>query len=277
MLINQPIRPVHWDKNTIVETDYARVNLNDFLSDDDVAKKVLTSLVKYGVAFVEKVPANLQSTEITIKRLFPVQKTIFGEMWSLTDNKTHMDSAYSKEFLPAHNDNTYFSNAGGLMVFHCTQHSGTGGESLLVDGFKTCSDLKFRNAAAFERLTTTPMPAEYIEQSENHSYCAPVIRKDPISGVLEQIRFNMYDRSMLNSIPHDKVMQFYRDYRMLASEIQSPNNEWWFKLEPGTVLFFDNWRVLHGRAQYTGKRTICGSYVSRTDFLSAARTMKVIL
>lgn len=72
------------------------------------------------------------------------------------------------------------------------------------------------------------------------------------------------------------MQQFYQDFRLLATEIQNPLNEWWFKLQPGTVVMFDNWRLLHGRAAYTGRRVMTGCYVSRTEFLSVARKMGVI-
>jgi trimethyllysine dioxygenase len=51
----------------------------------------------------------------------------------------------------------------------------------------------------------------------------------------------------LNTIPLESISQFYADYQMLAQEIQNAEKEWWFKLEPGTVVIFDNWRVMHGR------------------------------
>lgn len=208
--------------------------------------------------------------------LFTVQKTLFGEMFTFSDNKDHNDSAYTKEFLGAHTDNTYFNDAAGLQVFHCTQHNGTGGETLLVDGFKAINDLKIKNASSYQRLCETPIPAQYLEEGQNHEYCAPIIKPNLITGKPEQIRFNVYDRSCLNTLPIDKIGQFYSDFRLLASEIHSPVNEWWFKLNPGTILFIDNWRVLHGRAQYTGKRVMTGCYVSRTDFLSAARTINCL-
>ena len=31
---------------------------------------------------------------------------------------------------------------------------------------------------------------------------------------------------------------------------------------------FDNWRVLHGREAFTGKRRMCGGYIARDDFIS---------
>lgn len=268
--------PVLWNKNQIQDFDYARINFNDYLSDDEMSKKLVQSLIKYGVAFIEKVPANQSSTEISIKRLFPIHKTLFGEMWTFSDNKDHSDTAYTKDYLAAHTDNTYFNDASGLQVLHCIQHNGTGGESLLLDGFRAIEDLKRKSFKSFERLSTTSIQSEYIEEDKHHKHCAPIIQTNPVSGCLEQIRFNMNDRAPLKTLPHDQIMQYYSDLRLLAGEIQNQENEWWFKLKPGTVMIFDNWRILHGRAQYTGKRVMTGCYVSRTEFLSTARTMGII-
>lgn len=89
-------------------------------------------------------------------------------------------------------------------------------------------------------------------------------------------RFNLYDRSVMRTLPQTEMLQFYKDFRLLTAEIQTSANEWWFKLKPGTVVIFNNWRLLHGRAAYTGKRKMTGCYVSRTEFMSVARRMGII-
>lgn len=89
--------------------------------------------------------------------------------------------------------------------------------------------------------------------------------------------FNMSDRAPLNNIPQDEVIGFYRSYQSFAEGAMSRSNQWRFKLSPGTVCIFDNWRVLHGRTAYTGKRQMVGCYVARSEFLSVARTMGLIV
>lgn len=177
-----------WTAESIVKQPYARVTLNELLCDDSVARSIVASLVRFGVAFIEKVPANIQSTEVAVKRLFAVHKTLFGEMWSLTDNAEHADTAYSKDGLGAHTDNTYFNDAAGLQVLHCVQHNGTGGESLLLDGFRAVQAVRERDAAAYGRLCRRVVPAEYVEQGQHHTYAAPMVRLRPDSEDVEQIR-----------------------------------------------------------------------------------------
>ena len=49
--------------------------------------------------------------------------------------------------------------------------------------------------------------------------------------------------------------------------------QWHRVLRPGDALLFDNWRVLHGRLAYTGKRTLCGAYLNHEDFESRLRLL----
>lgn len=266
-----------WNQKTIQGYNYARVDMSNLMTSETAIKNVLDSLVKYGIAFIEKVPSTENGTQTAIMRLFPIMKTFFGDMWTFSDMKDHDDFAYTKNFLPAHNDNTYFNDASGLQILHCIQHDGEGGENLAVDGFHVLEQLKLHHPDTFQRLTNEyQIPAEYIEPGRNHRYTAPVIKLNTLTGKPEQLRFNMNDRAVLDTVPFEKIQQFYEDMHLLGDLIQSKENEWWFKLNPGTVFIFDNWRVLHGRKQYTGKRVMSGAYVLRTEFLSAARVAGVI-
>jgi trimethyllysine dioxygenase len=69
--------------------------MRDYMTDTQVSKKVLESLHKYGLAFIDGVQATQQNTEFVIRELFPVQKTLFGEMWTFSDVKDHSDTAYT--------------------------------------------------------------------------------------------------------------------------------------------------------------------------------------
>uniref|UniRef100_A0A182SDK9 Trimethyllysine dioxygenase, mitochondrial n=1 Tax=Anopheles maculatus TaxID=74869 RepID=A0A182SDK9_9DIPT len=282
-LEEQRAQLVLWDRALITAANntppgYARVTLNDLLCEDIVMCQVVDSLLRYGFAFITKVPPNQQSTEMAVKRIFPVQRTLFGDMWTFSESKMdHSDTAYTNGFLGPHTDNTYFSDAAGLQVLHCIQFNGSGGETLLVDGFRAVEQLRETDPEAYERLCEYPLEAEYMEEDKHHQFIAPVIRKHPVlAGSVEQIRFNPYDRAPLRTLAPEVVPQFYADYRKLAEEVYREEAQWKFQLTPGTVLIFDNWRVLHGRMAYSGKRVMTGCYVARTEFQSVARTLNMI-
>lgn len=86
----------------------------------------------------------------------------------------------------------------------------------------------------------------------------------------------MNDRALFNNVHQEEMLKFYKHYKALATEIQREENEWRFKLDPGTVCIFDNWRLLHGRSAYSGQREMVGCYVARCEFLSVARRYGIV-
>lgn len=267
-----------WDLSTILANEkHTRFKLTDLLYSDVVVKDFVAALIRYGMVFIDEVPASTIMTEMAIRRVFPVMETFFGRMYTFSDVAEHADTAYTKEYLGSHTDNTYFCDAAGLQTLHCLQHiNGEGGENFLVDGLHCSQELKRRNPKAYDILTKVLVPAEYIEEGQHHSHSAPVIRVDPLTKEFIQLRLNVYDRAAFNTIPQSEMAAFYDSFCELLEIIQSPENQWRFKLHPGTVLVFDNWRVCHGRYGYTGQRTMTGCYVTRTDYLSKARVLGII-
>lgn len=186
------------------------------------------------------------------------------------------DFFFPTVYLAPHNDHTYFNDAGGLLVLHCLHHEGTGGENFLIDSFQVADKIKREHPASYERLTKTVVAAEYKESGRHHKYASPIFNLDPMSGEMVQIRYNMDDRIPLNTVAADKIRDFYYDLKLLTRELQSDENQITFKLKPGRLMIFDNWRLLHGRLFYTGHRVMAGCFVSRTEFQSALRINRII-
>lgn len=49
------------------------------------------------------------------------------------------------------------------------------------------------------------------------------------------LRYNNYDRAVINTVPHDTVQRWYAAHRQLTEELRKPENELWVKLKPGKV------------------------------------------
>ncbi|KAK6636717.1 hypothetical protein RUM43_010380 [Polyplax serrata] len=177
-----------WTKDEIFNLPVSHVPFEDLLGTEEGVLKTVKSLVDYGIAFVENVPADIKATEEAVVKLSHVQHTLFGGMWEFSDSMDHQDTAYTTGELGLHTDNTYFTEAAGLQVLHCLNHTGTGGMNMLVDGFKAAEILRASNPDAFSRLATTCLEAEYLEPGYHHTYTAPGIKLHPVTKQLEQIR-----------------------------------------------------------------------------------------
>ena len=164
-------------------------------------------------------------------------------------------------------------------MLHLLEHEvgGTGGESLLVDGFRAAHLLRERDPVSFDVLCATRIEHETVDPSRhiNHRHRDTVLRFDPRFQNMEWIRYNPYDRTV-EPVAENLQGPTYKALASLALLLEDPNGTLKFKLRPGRLLLFDNWRVLHGRTAFTGRREICGCYLPRDDWLNKARQMALL-
>lgn len=80
--------------------------------------------------------------------------------------------------------------------------------------------------------------------------------------------------SVLSKLSFENVANFYESLVHFSNLLEDDPQT--IKLTPGLIIFLDNWRVLHGRTAFTGFRHLCGAYISRSDWLSRARTLGIL-
>ncbi len=246
------------------------VPYEDIMDSTDGLKQWLTSLKQFGFGLASGVPPTEQAAQQLAERVGYVRRTVFGDMWTLSSEIiAHADSAYSDSYLEPHTDGSYSHDGPGLQLFACVERTGQGGESVLVDGFAAAEDLRAIDPAAFQVLTEVSVPAHYIEPNVELRASRPTIRLDT-AGRVEQVTFNNYDRSPFLLEP-DAMEAWYRAYSAFHALIIDQSTWWTRKLEAGDALLFDNWRCLHGRLAYTGRRVFNGCYLNHEDLESRIR------
>jgi trimethyllysine dioxygenase len=141
------------------------------------------------------------------------------------------DTSYSDVALNAHTDNTYFvrqlkkltsmflnhvsgyiqTDPSGLQLFHILSHTGgSGGATLLVDGFYVAETLKARHPDLYPLLSNITIPA-HAAGDEGTLYQAspksgyPVLNHDPVTKELHQVRWNNDDRSVMDHLDPEVV------------------------------------------------------------------------
>jgi len=232
----------------------------------------LEAVDRYGFCFVDGVPTDPASTRVLAERVGYVRNSIFGDFWGFSDGLAHADTAYTSMALPAHTDGTYCIDPPGLQMLHCVEYDAEGGDSTLVDGFAAAESLRQDEPELFDVLATTAVPGRYLDDGIHLEAWHPVVGLDR-DGYLRRICFNNTDRAPF--LPGaDESTRFYRALAALAERINAPEAEYRFQLRPGTVLLFDNWRVLHGRTAYRGRRQVIGCYLNHEDFESRLRVLR---
>ncbi len=258
-----------------LDADALRPHTHDAVVDDDAALRAcLQGIERHGFCFVTEVPPSTEATGDVARRIGYIRNSVFGGLWTFTDDLAHEDTAYTREALDLHTDGTYCHDAPGLQILHCLELCGAGAraESLLVDGRRAANRLRERDPAAFDLLGRVEIPGQYFEPGVHLRTSRPVLRLDA-DGEVVQVSFNNADRAPLWLGP-DRTRRMYAALRAFYRLLHEPRAILRFVLEPGTLLIFDNWRVLHGRGPYTGTRRMCGCYLNREDFHSRLRVLR---
>jgi trimethyllysine dioxygenase len=266
-----PVQPVLWDAASIADAP-VRVEHDFVMAGEDGLRRWLSIVATYGFAIVTGTPTTAAATEALIRRIAYVRETIFGGFWEFTADLAKADLAYTTTYLSAHTDGTYSNDAPGLQMLHCLSFDGTGGESTLVDGFKIAEVLRTTEPEIFETLSTTAIPGQYIGDGSHLMAARPVFRGDH-NGTLVQVSYNNSDRAPF-LLPADDMARLYAALRAFDQLANRESMQWKHVLKPGEALLFDNWRTLHGRHAYSGRRTMCGAYLNHEDFESRLRTTR---
>ncbi len=248
--------------------DYAAV-----LADDQALLAYLEKIERIGFCLARGCPATPEATRALAERIAYVRKTVFGEVWDWSaDRLLHADTAYTRLAVRLHTDGTYVHDAPGLQMLHCLAFEGTGAESILVDGLRVAERLARDHPRAFRLLTTVKVPGQYLEAGVSLRASRPVIRLGD-GGEVAQISYNNHDRAPFR-LPAETMAEFYQALRAFHAEIENPALQLRFRLQPGEPLIFDNWRLLHGREAFEGRRRMTGCYLNREDFESRLRVLR---
>ena len=264
--------PTLWDAHNI-NSELVSIEFDRALSPSGTSE-TLKKLADYGCALVKKCPCERASVAKFANNIGYIRETIFGGLWEFEANEKMADSAYTPKELRPHTDSTYSLDAPGLQILLCMEYDATGGDSIMVDGFRVAHQLQQDDASLYAALGQIEVTGIYKGDGSNLQACRPILRHDH-EGRLIQVTFNNYDRAPMR-LAEPQMTQLYSGIRYLDTLFNSSNFQWRYQLEPGEMLVFDNWRLLHGRGAFHGKRKMAGAYLNREDYLSALREHNLI-
>ncbi len=257
-------------RRTPPEVDFAAI-----MSGDGAVLEWLEQLETYGVSFVRNAPTEIGTVTEVAERIAFIRNSNFGPIWDVQSKPDPNSLAYTSHRLTPHIDLVSRESLPGLQFLHCLVFEATGGDSVLVDGFACADELRRIDPDGFGLLTTVPLRFRYRDRDTEISALAPMIRLDEF-GRPAEIRYSNALLAPLE-VPPEQTMAMYRALHAFGELILSPRFALRFRLRPGDVMCFDNYRVLHAREAFdpqSGARHLQGTYVDRDDFLSRLAVLR---
>ena len=269
-----PVRRRLWDAATLPQSMPA-VRYEALIAKDQLLREFLERVESDGFCFVEGTPATPEATKAVAARFAYTRETVFGGYYDFTANLEYKDTAYTSLAIGAHTDGTYSLDAPGYQMFHCLAADCAGGENVLIDGFRIAEVMAREYVEDYNVLTQIAVVGQYLEHDRGIHLMArrPVFRLDA-RGELLQVSYNNHDRAPF-LLPPDRGVAFYRALGTFTRLLRDPRFHYRRRLLPGSVLLFDNWRVLHARDAYTGYRRLAGVYLNKEDVESRLRVLRM--
>ncbi|XP_058402139.1 gamma-butyrobetaine dioxygenase [Diceros bicornis minor] len=262
------------------ELQLPTLDFEDVLINDEHAYKWLSSLKKVGIVRLTGAADRCGEVLKLGKRIGFLYLTFYGHTWQVQDKIDANNVAYTTGKLSFHTDYPALRHPPGVQFLHCIKQTVTGGESEIVDGFNVCRKLKEQNPQAFQILSSTfvdftDIGVDYCDFSVQSKH--KIIELDD-KGQVVRINFNNATRDTLFDVPVGRVQPFYAALREFVDLMNCKEFKFTFKMNPGDVITFDNWRLLHGRRSYEAgteiSRHLEGAYADWDVVMSRLRILR---
>lgn len=260
-------KPAIWDKAAL-DHDALHLDYDAVIGGDDM-NALLGGLARDGFVVLGNTPCSMASVDEVVKKIGYVRETIFGGLWEFEANEDMADSAFTPKELRPHTDGTYSHDAPGLQMLLCMEYDAIGGDSIMVDGLRIADEIRRNDPALFDAMTRIGVTGLYKGDGVMLRAQRPIFRLGN-DGEIAQVTFNNYDRDTVRLNSTD-MAALYAGIRAFDNLANAPDYQWRYQLKPGEMLVFDNWRILHGRGAFQGRRKMAGAYVNREDYESRVR------
>ncbi|AZO28826.1 TauD/TfdA family dioxygenase [Mesorhizobium sp. M1B.F.Ca.ET.045.04.1.1] len=241
-------QPALWSSD--LATRLGRFAFDAVVEDDEVLFHSLRALRDHGIAMLTGVPAEPEATLRVAGRYGPVRETSYGKVFDLISRPDARVAGETARAQIPHTDEPFRYSPPGFIFFHAIRTgAGSGGTSLMVDGFQVAEVMRRNTPELFDLLTRHGVifhrehAGEVFFSAEAH-----VLSLDP-RGAVTGMRYN--DRCLAPQTGAvDAIDGLIEALAELTRLICDPQNQFQHQLQPGEVLVFDNQRVLHGRTAF---------------------------
>ncbi len=269
-------RPLHW-----VADDAANLPAFDFSEIDSQSAilKIQIAVRDYGIARLKNVPVIPGTIAKIAENFGPIHVNNYGGVFDVKTESNVTLGSNTGSYLGPHTDESYRHAPPGISLFHCLVASNSGGESILVDGFKAAELLKNEDPESFNVLSRVPVFFQRKALPEEDMQAHGRIIAVDIDGEVEGIRFT--DRTIpTQDLPEKFVEPVYKAIKGFWKIVNSEQLKYQFLMSPGDLNVFDNHRILHGRTEFDpgkGIRHLQQCSVNRDEFHNTLRTRAAVL
>lgn len=181
------------------------------------------------------------------------------------------DLALSNHALSPHTDQSYMQHTHPMvLLLYCIENNASGGESIVVDGFRVAELFRQNHPEYFQILSQTPVEFRQFNPEWKYyfSHTTPILKLDE-QNKIDSVYFS--HKNFALNLSFEQMENFYEAYSTFQSYLNHPDYQYCFRLQPGDCLLVANFRVLHGRKAFelnSGSRHLKGAFIPWDYFIA---------
>lgn len=266
--------PVTWDAAGMAEPP--SFDGSAILADDTTLEAWLTAVAVYGFGRLRGVSTEPGTVDTVARHIGTVRETNFGRVFDVRSKVDPDSNAYTALELTPHVDLPTREYQPGLQILHCLENTASGGEAVMVDGFRIAEHLAAEEPETYRILSTERFTFQNRSKTSDYRWLSPVIVRDPATGAPVEVRIAGFLRGPM-ALPAATMGPAYRALRRIFALSRDPRFQIRYGYRPGDLVLFDNRRMLHGRAAFdpaAGSRWLQGIYLERDELHSRLRILR---
>jgi gamma-butyrobetaine dioxygenase len=265
--------PHLWDAS--FAADLPRFEHGEVVGTTEGQLAYLDALLDHGVAVVEGVPSVDGEVARFAEAIGHVREVAFERVHNVRHDPRGYNVAHTPVELKPHTDLPSYHWPPSVQLLHVLVNRASGGESVVVDGWRVLDELRRDDPAAFDVLATVPVTFQLFSDEEDTRATAPIVQLAP-DGTVTTFRFSNQLALPLDA-PFELVAPFYRAYRRLGRMIDDDRSKVVFRAGDGDLITVHGHRVLHGRLAYdpaSGARHLQDVYMEWDDLMARRRVLR---
>lgn len=249
-------RPLRlWDAS--LGADMPQIDYVELEGSDEGALTMLEQVLDYGFTIVRNVPP-VHGKVLDLAGHFGLcspspyaDDPAEPRLENIRVNPKLQVATRKSDFLGPHTDTCWRTSLSGLIYLHCLKSHGSGGLSIIVDGFAVAERMRAQAPQHFKTLAETPLNfTARVSNGDDWRARGRVISLGP-DGEVCGIRFGAPSILHLD-LPEDQMEPVLRALKLLEDMLYDEGMWVMEKLQPGDLVVCDNQRVLHGRTAFEG-------------------------
>jgi len=231
----------------------------------------MTQLFTLGFVVVNKF--DVDNFESFLSSFGPIYHTEFGAFVPTKVQMGANDLAETNHALSFHTDYPYWVSPPLMTCLYSVKPADSGGESVLIDGFRIISDFQQDHPNYFDVLAKTRIQFRQLYKDWGYYYsCKRSILEVDEQGTLVRLNYAP-SHSYEWDLPFEQMGPFYEAYMAFSRYMNKPEYQYTFLLESQHCVLINNSRVLHARKAFQGTRHLNAGWIS-WDFIAARQNYK---